>query len=58
MGVTDKQRVSVEVFTDRPVTFRDVIIRVSEKFSCRMHIDLDEANAALVSGFTLGKIIK
>lgn len=58
MGVTDKQRVSVEVFTDRPVTFRDVIIRVSEKFSCRMHIDFDEANAALVSGFTLGKIIK
>ena len=58
MGVVDKQRVSVEVFTDRPVTFRDVIIRVSDKFSCRMHIDFDEANAALVSGFTLGKIIK
>ena len=58
MGVTDKQRVAVEVFSDRPVTFRDVIIRVSEKFSCRMHIDFDEANAALVSGFTLGKIIK
>ncbi|MDR3766289.1 MAG: phosphate propanoyltransferase [Butyricicoccus sp.] len=58
MGVTDKQRVAVEVFSDRPVTFRDVIIRVSEKFSCRMHIDFDEANAALISGFTLGKIIK
>lgn len=58
MGVTDQQRVSVEVFTDRPVTFRDVIIRVSEKFSCRMHIDFDWANAALVSGFTLGKITK
>lgn len=58
MGVQDKQRVSVEVFTDRPVTFHDVIIRVSDKFSCRMHIDFDEANAALVSGFTLGKIIK
>lgn len=58
MGVQDKQRVSVEVFTERPVMFRDVIVRVSEKFSCRMHIDFDEANAALVSGFTLGKIIK
>lgn len=58
MGVEDKQRVSVEVFTERPIMFRDVIIRVSEKFSCRMHIDFDEANAALVSGFTLGKIIK
>lgn len=58
MGVRDKQRVSVEVFSDRPITFRDVIIRVSEKFSCRMHIDFDEANAALVSGFTLGRIVK
>lgn len=58
MGVCDKQRVSVEVLSERPVTFRDVIIRVSSKFSCRMHIDFDEANAALVSGFTLGKIIK
>ena len=54
----DKQHVSVEVLSDRPVTFRDVIIRVSNKFSCRMHIDFDEANAALVNGFTLGRIIK
>ena len=58
MGVHDKQHVSVEVFSERPIMFRDVIIRVSEKFSCRMHIYFDEANAALVSGFTLGKIIK
>ncbi len=58
MGVTDQQHVDVEVFTDRPVIFRDVIVRVSKASSCRMHIDFDEANAALVSGFTLGKIIK
>lgn len=58
VGVHDKQKVAVEVFTDRPVTFRDVVIRVSDRFSCRMHIDFDEANASLVSGFTLGKIIK
>ena len=58
MGVVDKQRVSVEVFTDRPVVFKDVIVRVSKTSSCRMHIDFDEANAAFVSGFTLGKIIK
>lgn len=58
MGVVDQQHVDVEVFTDRPVIFRDVIVRVSKASSCRMHIDFDEANAALVSGFTLGKIIK
>lgn len=40
------------------VIFQDVIIRVSTEFSCKMHIDVDEANAALVSGFTLGKIIR
>ena len=38
--------------------FNDVIIRVSKNFSCRMHIDFDEANAASVSGFTLGRIIR
>lgn len=57
IGVKDKQRVSVQVLTERPLTFNDVIIRVSEKFSCRMHVDFDEANAALINGFTLGKII-
>ncbi len=58
LDLKDKQRVSVAVMTERPVVFRDVIIRVSPNFSCKMHIDFDEANAALVSGFTLGKVIK
>lgn len=58
MGVLDGQHVSVEVLTERPVIFSDVIIRVSDKFHSRMHIDVDEANAALVEGFTLGRIIK
>lgn len=57
MGLSDGERVSVEVLTERPVTFNDVIIRVSEKFRSRMHIDVDEANAALAEGFTLGHII-
>ena len=46
------------VMSERPVIFQDVIIRVSTEFSCKMHIDVDEANAALVSGFILGKIIR
>ncbi len=58
MGVMDGQHVSVEVLTERPVTFSDVIIRISENYRTRMHIDVDEANAALVGGFTLGRIIK
>lgn len=58
LNLRDKQRVSVALLTERPVVFRDVIIRVSTQFSCKMHIDFDEANAAMVNGFALGKIIR
>ena len=58
LDLKDKQRVSVELLTERPVVFEDVIIRVSTQFSCKMHIDFDEANAAMVRGFTLGRIIR
>lgn len=58
MGLVDKQHVRVEVMSDRPVTFRNVVIRVSEKFRDRMHVDFDEANAAQVNGFTLGRVVR
>ena len=58
LGLADKERVSVRVLTDRPVVFEDVIIRVSDRFTFKMHVDFDEANAAEVSGFTLGQIIR
>lgn len=57
LELRDKQKVSVQVLSDRPVTFDDVIIRISPDARFRMHIDFDEANAASVSGFTLGKIV-
>ncbi len=44
-GVTQGQRVRVRVDSSRPVTFEDVTVRVSPKFSLAMHIDFDEANA-------------
>ncbi len=56
-GWKDKQIVSVETLTDRPVIFKDVVLRVTENSRYRMHIDFDEANAAHVQGFVLGKII-
>ncbi len=58
LGLADKQHVRVQVLTERPVTFDNVVIRVSSQFRYKMHIDFDEANAALVSGFTLGRILK
>ena len=57
LDLKDKEHVSVKILSERPVTFEDVIIRVNDAFTFRMHIDFDEANAASVSGFTLGKII-
>lgn len=57
-GVTNGQIVSVKIETDeRSMTFGDVVIRVSEKFSPAMHIDTDEANAAAISSTAWGEII-
>ena len=56
LGLCDRQRVDVELITERPLTLKDVVIRISDSFRYRMHIDFDEANAAMVSGFTLGRI--
>lgn len=57
-GVVDGQIVFVKVDTDgRSLTFGDVVCRVRETFSTAMHIDTDEANAALCSGLVEGTII-
>lgn len=48
LGVVDKQIVSVEVDTSRPVIYKDVVVRVNESYALAMHVDTDEANAALI----------
>ena len=45
-GVKDKQIVCVKTCGDRGLIFDEVVVRVSDKFRTRMHIDTDEANAA------------
>ena len=58
MGVQDKQIISVETNCNgRALTFGDVVVRVSEKFATRMHIDTDEANAAGIAGEVEGIVI-
>lgn len=57
LGLADKQRVSVEIEGERPVVFKDVIVRVNKNFRLRMHIDFDEANAADIGKLTFGKIV-
>lgn len=58
LQLKDKACVNVEILTQRPLMLRDVVVRVDESFRLRMHVDSDEANAAEVKGFVLGKIIK
>lgn len=58
MGLSDSQIVSVKtVGGGRALTFSDVVVRVSENFVTRMHIDTDEANAAGITGEVEGEII-
>ena len=57
-GVKDKQIVRLQTFTDRPVVFEDVAVRVSPDFETFVHLDYDEANACgFVSG-DWGRIIR
>lgn len=58
LGLVDNQIVSVEALTDRKIVFNDTVIRVSPNFRTRMHVDVDEACAAHIAGFALGRIIK
>ncbi|WP_154661625.1 phosphate propanoyltransferase [Bacillus ndiopicus] len=57
-NVENNEVVSVEVESERPVTLRGVVIRVSKDFSLEMHIDTDEANAGFIEQQAKGTIIK
>lgn len=55
-SVSDNQSVKVTTNTSRPVTFENVLIRVSPKFALAMHIDFDEANACCLGKDSTGKL--
>lgn len=56
-GVKDKQMVRLQTYTSRPLVFGDVLVRVSEEFATRVHLDYDEANACGYKGGDLGRIL-
>ena len=58
-GVKDKEIVKVKIDSPgRALIFDDVVVRVSESFNTAMHIDTDEAQAALVQGEVFAEIVK
>ena len=57
MQVKDKQVVRLQTYTDRPLVFEDVVVRVSPSFRTRVHLDYDEANACGFRNGDLGRIL-
>lgn len=57
-GLKDKQVVGVKVGGDRALTFSETVVRVSDKFATAMHVDVDEFNAAGLSGKAMGTVIR
>ena len=58
LGLKDKDVVSVKTTGERSMVFNETVVRVSDKFLFRMHIDTDEANAAGIAGEVEGEIIR
>lgn len=56
-GVQDGQLVRLQTFTDRPLVFGDVAVRVSPDFAPYAHLDYDEANACGFRKGDLGRLL-
>lgn len=56
-GVKDKETVKLQTFSQRPLVFHDVLVRVSKDFATRAHLDFDEANACGYQKGDLGRIL-
>ena len=57
MGVVNGQTVKLQVFTQRPLVFDGVAVRVSPDFADFVHLDYDEANACGFQNGDLGRIL-
>lgn len=56
-GVRDKEIVRLQVFTQRPLIFEDVLVRISSNYATYVHLDYDEANACGFAPGDLGRIL-
>ncbi|PIC70538.1 acetate kinase [Sporosarcina sp. P16b] len=57
-GVEDGEYVTVEADGVRAISFRNVRIRVNERYRLEMHIDTDEANAGFITQGSIGRLVK
>lgn len=57
LGVTDKQRIRIRTSGERAVTFENVLVRVNEAYALDLHLDPDEANAALLGNGDMIEVI-
>jgi len=58
LGLTNKSILEIKVPGIRALTFRNVPVRIDSSFVYRLHLDTDEANAALIDSGARGEIIK
>ena len=56
-GLSDRATVQLRTLTQRPLTFEEVIVRVSPEFRTYAHLDYDEANACGFRKGDLGMIV-
>lgn len=56
-GLENGQKVRVEVGGERGIIFNNVLIRVSPKYALEFHVDLDEANCALLKNCDRVKVL-
>ncbi|MCL2498142.1 MAG: phosphate propanoyltransferase [Symbiobacteriaceae bacterium] len=48
LGIKDKELIAVRVEGERGLVFENVLARVNEAFTLEFHVDIDEANSALL----------
>jgi putative phosphotransacetylase len=53
----DGQKVQLEIKGERALILKEIIVRIKECFQTRVHIDIEEANAAGIKQNDKGKII-
>ena len=56
-GLSDRASVQLRALTQRPLTFEEVVVRVSPDFRTYAHLDYDEANACGFRKGDLGMIV-